>query len=151
MVARALRREDLYSGPFVARAPDIAIEMALEKGYGLSLVASRWDDETSTSVSKLGDSELAGGRGLGMNGTHRADGILIGVAAAQPASGEQTPSQPRLRLVDLAPTLLDAMGIPWEATEGKADGKSIPLRPYRYSDEEEAVVAERLRALGYLE
>jgi predicted AlkP superfamily phosphohydrolase/phosphomutase len=144
VVARAVRREELYSGPFVARAPDIAVELALDKGYGLSLVASRWDDQEPASVSRLDDGELAGGRGLGMNGTHRADGILIGL-------GETGVSEPQPRLVDMAPTLLASMGIEWEATEGEADGTSIPHQPHRYSAEEEAIVAERLRALGYLE
>ncbi len=146
VVARALRREDLYHGPFVARAPDIAVELALSSdGYGLSLVASRWQDGGAASVTRLGDAELAGGRGLGMNGTHRADGILIG-AGAELRLGSENP-----RLVDMAPTLLATMGIEWETSEGEADGVSIPMGQHRYSAEEEAIVAERLRALGYLE
>ena len=154
VVARALRREDLYSGPFVARAPDIAVELALDNGYGLSLVASRWEREDSASVSKLGDAELAGGRGLGMNGTHRPDGILLWWPS--PAKPTILPVKPTAspRLVDMAPMLLAAMGIEWEASEGRAAGRSIPLQPprhHRYSAEEEAIVAERLQALGYLE
>ena len=150
VVARAVRREELYSGPFVSRAPDIAVELALDKGYGLSLVASRWDnDEQAAPVSRLDDTELAGGRGLGMNGTHRPAGILIGVGAEQSDSQERTTARPRL--VDMAPTLLAAMGIEWDASEGDADGTSMVLRPRPYSAEEEAIVAERLHALGYLE
>ncbi len=145
VVARALRREELYRGPFVARAPDIGIELALDQGYGLSLVASRWEDEATPSVTRLGDRELAGGRGLGMNGTHRPDGILIASGAGL------DPAQRQARLVDLAPSLLSAMGIAWEQGEADADGTSISLRHDRYSAEEEAIVADRLRALGYLE
>ncbi|MBW2389288.1 MAG: alkaline phosphatase family protein [Deltaproteobacteria bacterium] len=156
VVARAVRRENLYRGPFVARAPDIALELALDNdGYGLSLVASRWEDEGSASVTRLDDADLAGGRGLGMNGTHRADGILIGTGTdlrlAQQQPSQDLPGREHPRLVDMAPTLLAAMGIEWETSEGEADGVSIPLGQHRYSVEEEAMVAERLRALGYLE
>ncbi|MFT5440965.1 MAG: putative AlkP superfamily phosphohydrolase/phosphomutase [Myxococcota bacterium] len=149
VVARAIKREELYKGPFVSRAPDIAIELALDHGYGLSLVASRWEAEaapgSSASITRLGDDELAGGRGLGMNGTHRADGILIGVGDALELTN------PKPRLVDMAPTLLAAMGIEWDTSENEADGASIVTGQHRYSAEEEAIVADRLRALGYLE
>ncbi len=160
VVAGAVRREDLYRGPFVARAPDIAVELALADGYGLSLVASRWDDPNSASLTRLGDAELPGGRGLGMNGTHRADGILIGAGAGlgftpptphRPRMREKSRLQETPRLVDLAPSLLAAMGIGWDSTEGEADGTSLPLGHHRYSAQEEAIVSDRLRALGYLE
>ncbi len=39
----ARRREDVYAGPFVARAPDVVVELAFESGYGLSLVPTPWD------------------------------------------------------------------------------------------------------------
>lgn len=158
VVAAALRREDLYRGPFVARVPDIAVELALADGYGLSLVASRWDDPNSASLTRLGDAELAGGRGLGMNGTHRADGILIGAGAGldfprpplhEPLMREKSRLPETPRLVDLAPSLLAAMGIGWDPGEG--EGISRPLGQHRYSAQEEAIVADRLRALGYLE
>jgi len=144
VVARALRREERYRGPFVARSPDVVVELALDRGYGLSLVASTWG-EAGASVTRLRDDELAGGRGLGMNGTHRADGILI----SNRTGGALEEHRPRL--VDMAPSLLAAMGIAWKQGEQDTDGTSIPLDGYRYSEEEEAIVAERLRALGYLE
>ena len=145
VVARAIRREDLYHGPFVSRAPDIMIELALHHGYGLSLVASRWEEGGGSSVTRLEDDELAGGRGLGMNGTHRADGILIGTGTGLSLD------EPHPRLVDMAPTLLGAMGLDWETSEGSADGTSHGITERRYSAEEEAAVADRLRALGYLD
>ncbi len=156
VVARAVRREDLYRGPFVARAPDIGVELALDRGYGLSLVASRWGDRHPASVTRVSDAQLAGGRGLGMNGTHRPDGILIGLSA-NPALVREPSEHPdqefgdEPRLVDVAANLLAAMGIEWKTTEGEASGTSTPLAPHRYSAEEEAIVADRLRALGYLE
>ncbi len=95
-----------------------------------------------------------------MNGTHRADGILIGAGAGlgfprpplhEPLMGEKSRLPETPRLVDLAPSLLAAMGIGWDPSEGEADGISLPLGQHRYSAQEEAIVANRLRALGYLE
>ena len=80
-----------------------------------------------------------------MNGTHRSDGIFVGVGA------EFSAADARPRLVDMAPTLLLAMGIEWDQGGEESDGNSIPLERRRYTDEEEALAAERLRALGYLE
>ncbi|MCH8132008.1 MAG: hypothetical protein IIA30_05620 [Myxococcales bacterium] len=55
-------------------------------------------------------------------------------------------------IVDVAPTILGAMGIPWTGRdEAGPDGADF-LEPRRdYTPEEEARVAARLRALGYLE
>lgn len=139
VVRRALRREQVHSGPFVERAPDVCVELALHRGYGLSLVPTPWS-ERPPSVRALAPHERAGGRGRGMNGTHRRDGIWIdagGALSAAPAG-----------LAHAAAAIAGVMGLPWE--EGSAHGEA--LRPRQdYSSQEEAVVAERLRALGYLE
>jgi arylsulfatase A-like enzyme len=78
-----------------------------------------------------------------MNGTHRPDGVLVAT------EGLTLPVERRgsASIVDLAPTLLAAMGLAWD---GRLDGESLAA-PRAYSPEEEAEVAARLRALGYLE
>ena len=141
VVARARRREDVYSGPHVDRAPDIVVELASDAGYGLSLVPTPWTRGDDSSVTTLSDHELGGGRGRGMNGTHRQDGVWIahGVGARAPRDAEHP------RLSDAAPALLAALGLAWDANDAAAP------RPSPYSAEEEAQVAARLRALGYLE
>ncbi len=48
VVARALPREEVYVGPFVERAPDVVVELALDQGYGLSLVPTPWPDVPGT-------------------------------------------------------------------------------------------------------
>jgi predicted AlkP superfamily phosphohydrolase/phosphomutase len=145
VVARARRREEIYAGPCVERAPDVVVELALEDGYAHSLVPTPWGDGSPPEpVRTLEDDELAGGRGRGMNGTHRPEGILIAaggdlgpVAAGAPAS-----------IVDVAPTVLNALGI-----ESEAIFDGIPLQPVpvAYTPEQEERVAARLRSLGYLE
>ena len=88
--------------------------------------------------------ELAGGRGRGMNGTHRPDGILLAVGEGAQALR----MDPGPRLEDVAPTLLTALGVEPDAA---LDGISLGGPARAYGPEEEALVAERLRRLGYLE
>jgi hypothetical protein len=140
VVARAWRREEIYSGPFVERAPDVPFELALHGGYALSLVPTPWVD-TPASVRALGPDEMGGGRGRGMNGTHRRDGIWIDARGDLP--------RPPTGLAAAAPAIARAMGVSWDPA-GAGDGERAAVRR-DYSAEEDAVVAERLRALGYLE
>ena len=82
-----------------------------------------------------------------MNGTHRPDGIWVAHGAGAAAPGGA--ARPQLR--DVAPTLLAALGLDWRSEGAGPDGSDLLRRPVPYSDEEEAAVARRLRALGYLE
>jgi predicted AlkP superfamily phosphohydrolase/phosphomutase len=139
VVAHARRREEVYAGPHVERAPDIVVELALEGGYGLSLVPTPRGAD-APALRRLDDHELAGGRGRGMNGTHRAEGIWI-------EHGTDTESFPggEGRLVLASGPILRALGI---RGGSPASGSETPRA---YTAEEEAVVAERLRRLGYLD
>jgi hypothetical protein len=144
VVARALRREEVHRGPHVARAPDIVVELALDAGYGLSLVATPWSEGGDQgagipSLRILAADEKAGGRGRGMNGTHRSEGIWISVGPG--ALRHEPPGC----LTEVAPWIATAMGLDWTAPKGTGQ-KSVA-----YDDDEEAMVAERLRALGYLD
>jgi predicted AlkP superfamily phosphohydrolase/phosphomutase len=141
VVARALRREDIYQGPHVGRAPDVVIELAQHEGYGLSLVPTPWGESSGRSVRRLGAHELAGGKGRGMNGVHTPQGIWI-----QAGAGETRGALGPASIIDTAPTILRAMGLGFQALDGSALGG-----PRDYSAAEEALVAEQLRKLGYLE
>jgi predicted AlkP superfamily phosphohydrolase/phosphomutase len=150
VIARALRREEVHPGPFGDRAPDIVIELALDDGYGLSLVPTPWAEggvqgAGIASLRVLGSHESAGGRGRGMNGTHRSDGIWI--ATGPGADAREAPT----RLDRVAPWLAGAMGLAWNDSGATTDGPGSERDAVAYDDEEEAMVAERLRALGYLE
>jgi len=141
VVARAWRREEIHAGPCVERAPDVVLELADCAGYGLSLVATPWGRADRAAVRTLADDELAGGRGRGMNGTHRAEGIWIAQGACPSAADAREP----MALRDAASALLAMLDLPW----CRAGGPGRAPRPY--SPAEEAQVAARLRALGYLE
>jgi predicted AlkP superfamily phosphohydrolase/phosphomutase len=144
VVARALRREEVHRGPYAERAPDIVVELALDAGYGLSLVPTPWSEGGDQgagiqALRTLGPDEAAGGRGRGMNGTHRNEGIWI--AVGPDAQDQDAP----VRLTQAAPWIARAMGLVWTSLDGTGQASIA------YEDEEEAMVAERLRALGYLE
>jgi hypothetical protein len=144
VVARALRREEVHRGPHVERAPDIVVELALDAGYGLSLVATPWSEGGDQgagipSLRILSADEQAGGRGRGMNGTHRSEGIWIAVGPGALSH------EPPTRLTEVAPWIANAMGLVWTAPKGTGQ------QSVAYDDDEEAMVAERLRALGYLD
>jgi predicted AlkP superfamily phosphohydrolase/phosphomutase len=145
VVARARRREEAYEGPFTSRAPDVVVELALDEGRGLSLVPTPWSDGERTSVRRLSGEELAGGRGRGMNGTHRPDGIFI----AAGFETETATADAKLALVDVAPTVLESMGA--GPLSHEPDGRARGEGRREYTAEEERVVAARLRAMGYLE
>ena len=91
-------------------------------------------------MTLLSGAELAGGRGRGMNGTHRPEGVWIEHGTGAPAfpNGDAA-------LADASAAILRAMGL--------APGATLPgpAAPRAYTAAEEAIVAERLRRLGYLE
>ncbi len=142
VVARARRREDVYRGPCSERAPDVVVELALDAGYGLCLVPTPWSEPGCEAIHTLRGAALAGGRGRGTNGTHRRDGVWI----ATGPGAERLDLAAAPALVDVAPTLLRHLGMDW-------DGDLVGVSRLRadYGPEEEARVAARLRALGYLE
>jgi predicted AlkP superfamily phosphohydrolase/phosphomutase len=142
VVARARRREEVYRGPCVARAPDVVVELALDAGYGLCLVPTPWSDASCDPIRTLEGEALAGGRGRGTNGTHRPDGVWL----ATGSGSERLDLAAAPALADVAPTLLRHLGVAWE---GDLDGVSL-LRA-DYGPEDAARVEARLRALGYLE
>jgi predicted AlkP superfamily phosphohydrolase/phosphomutase len=153
--AAVYRREELYHGPYLERAPDILLEVG-DRPYVLA------DRLGSTSVFERIPRQAARGR-------HRPAGILMAYGGPVRA-GAQVNSA---RLVDLAPTILALMGLPVpQEMDGRVltelfsdvtvPGISSPpvaddgRRPAAnesesgYSPEEAAWVEKRLRSLGYL-
>ena len=121
------------------------IELALDRGYGLSLVPTPWKEGEGPAVRELGPDELGGGRGRGMNGTHRQNGIFIACAQLPTVQAALAPAS----LADVAPCLACAMGLDF-AAGGEGPG-SDRVERREYTEEEDAMVAARLRAMGYLE
>jgi predicted AlkP superfamily phosphohydrolase/phosphomutase len=144
-VARVLRREDVFTGRFAETAPDIVLEPAPH----YSLTHARQAVEDADWLS----------------GDHRMDGVI---AAAGPRVRPDAFAEPAL-LVDMAPTILAALGVPASV---KHDGQVLSAvvgdeaavpgagvreeHPRGGEDEglaadEAQEVEEHLRGLGYLE
>jgi predicted AlkP superfamily phosphohydrolase/phosphomutase len=161
VVARAWRREELYSGPAVELAPDIVLEPALDRGYAYTFLSS--GGQPGDALRKLVEHERLGAKGGSMNGSHLPDGVLImcgpDVGRGFHLEGAQ--------LVDVAPTLMQVLGVEAPAgldgcsllaaspslggEHGAPDSPQPEARPRPYSAEESAVVGSRLRGLGYRE
>jgi len=146
-VRKAWRRDELYSGDYVSRAPDIILELALENGYAHSCLRRR----SGPAFRRIGPDEYLGGKERGMNGSHRPNGVLI---LSEPTNAK------RARLEDVAPTVLNALGVPGPPMDGhpllggpRAHRPSAASHPreQRYGQEEERAVERQLRGLGYFE
>lgn len=150
-------REEVYAGPFVDRAPDLLIRFR-----DVVIKAVRLDGR----VLRLPAHEAASPREV-KSGSHRPEGIVI-------LNGEDVRSGVEItgaRLIDLAPTILHWMAQPVpDAMDGSVLVEafrpevltSTPVRRHSapptigvsqtsgYTEEDEAVITERLRQLGYL-
>jgi len=151
-ITAVYQREELYSGPYVPMAPDLIVEPRRDandprNNYMLAYGAS----PTGALFSEP----------AGLNGNHDLDGILL---AAGP--GVEPGPITEAHLWDLAPTLCQALGIPLPpALDGRVIPQLVTKKAVNYgptmiktseakadglSTKDEATVADRLRALGYL-
>lgn len=160
IVAAVHRREDLCYGPEIERVPDLVVEFQdyawLGKGNLQKRRDSLWDEieiESSTHTYV---------------GSHRKEGIvsLTGPSASRGITLDAS-------IADVAPTMLYLLGQPIpDDLDGRIlveaiDSEILDRRPPEYADlddedvlatvtqsyspEDEKVVEERLRNLGYLE
>jgi predicted AlkP superfamily phosphohydrolase/phosphomutase len=159
VVRRVWRREELYHGPHVERVPDLLLELATVDGYTRSCLRS---GGAGPPLVRLTPAEHGGGKGKGMNGSHRRDGLFVLAGPGVRAAGEL----PRAAIVDVLPTLL-VLGD--EPVPRGLDGKPIvaaleaapraggeppaaPLRAPAHLDATDTRdLARRLAALGYVE
>ncbi len=147
-IDRALHRDEAYTGPYVDAAPDILLIPALEDGYAHSFLRARG----GPAFRRIAPSEMLGGKERGMNGVHRPTGVLF-LSEPSPVG--------RATLCDVAPTILAAMGVPAPPIEGTslldvapvASDDALPEDAPRapYAPNEERIIEDRLRALGYFE
>jgi predicted AlkP superfamily phosphohydrolase/phosphomutase len=153
IVRRAYRREELYVGPYVDRAPDVILDLH----DGCNITNSFFADDYVTPREHV-------------RGCHHQEGIFV-ASGNDIESGKELDSP--LSLVDVMPTVLHCLGSPvpddcdgrvlkevldadsevyqrqvlykaMDWTDHVANG-SLPSR-----DDEQAEIEERLKALGYL-
>jgi predicted AlkP superfamily phosphohydrolase/phosphomutase len=154
-VEEVYRREELYTGPYVDRAPDLVFVLDSCYVNDRSLLAQRYFSRMATASRHW-------------TGVHRPEGVFL--IAGQPIRpGEYASS---FRIEDLAPTILYLLGLPvptemdgrvldevlwpeylatFPVHYERRGGKSRASREETCSPKDEAEIIERLRLLGYLE
>ena len=147
-------RDEVFSGPFVARAPDYLLELARpdERAYAVMPASG-----PGPAVERLDPSEHLGRKGRSLPGAHRPRGLL-----ALHGPGVR-PGEIDARMLDTTPTLLARMGIEppldfpgrvlREALAGaEAGARALPAVEVARAPGADASETEaRLRALGYVE
>jgi len=151
-VGQVFRREDIYSGPLVGDAPDIAFLPADMRYLPLG-------NADFTSNKFMVDA-------FGISGCHRMNGVMI----ANGGAIERGRTLEGARIYDMAPTLLylTDQSVP-DDMDGRvltemisadyssahpirfaARGDDQQINGVEYSDEENSDVIERLKSLGYV-
>lgn len=156
VVESIYRREELYHGEYLEKAPDIVFLPRRLEYFGFG-------------EYEFGSHKIVESMRRGISGTHRMNGIFMAYGAAiQPGSVVENAG-----LVDLAPTILHLMGEPVAAhMDGRvlaevmaAEGSPTPRRTRHasasthgsdgtpgatMSAEDKKILADRLRSLGYV-
>jgi len=154
IVVEVFKREELYSGENIENVPDIILIMD-ERYEGGTALTGPW-------VTPIPLEELSK-----LSGSHRMDGVLIargpGIRRGAQVNGA--------RIMDLAPTVLYALGVPVpRSMDGRVleelfEPAYLAAHPVQYTDwtgpdvlaqyvlseEDERTMREKLRRLGYVE
>ncbi|MFN8487044.1 MAG: alkaline phosphatase family protein [Caldilineaceae bacterium] len=156
VVETVYKREEIYTGPYLEDAPDIVFLPRRLEYFGFG-------------EYEFGSHKIIEAMKRGISGTHRMNGIFLAYGAAVRAGLAVQNAQ----LIDLAPTILHLMGEPvpahmdgrvlqeiirpeWQPSPRQRsqtptagnNGSALPTDVL--SAEEQKVLADRLRSLGYV-
>jgi predicted AlkP superfamily phosphohydrolase/phosphomutase len=153
-------RERLYDGPFVERAPDLLLELHLDRGASYNLMPSAGAPPGTGPWRKLAPSEHLGRKGRSLPGSHRPRGFFAMAGPRVRPVGEID-----ARIADATVTLLARLDV--RASEemsgrvlrealhrARASGPTLSAveAQRRSSEDGDATKLERrLRALGYID
>jgi len=165
LINRVYRKEEIYHGPYLERAPDLTLEW----WDGVTFIARRsfTDRATEQAIAYVGGQPITTAT---WSGSHTLNGILMLWGKPFQVGKQLAPSA----IFDLAPTLLYVLGVPiphdmdgrvlCEAFTEAFAAEHVVLRRQdvegdqqhspreeTYSEAEAAQMAERLRNLGYIE
>lgn len=163
VVRRVYAREELFDGPHLERAPDLLLELALDRGYSYNLMPTRVGADGGGVFRRLAAHEYLGRKGRSMPGAHRNRGLFIAAGPSIKPVGEID-----AHMADVSATLLARMQIvPPPELDGQVltaalqPGHAAKARicmPHLSADDNANVVGtnsarveERLRRLGYIE
>jgi predicted AlkP superfamily phosphohydrolase/phosphomutase len=168
VVAEVHHREEVYTGPYLDRAPDLVVVTRTPGGYAYQGKASRQAHGEGSIIRLRMDAPGSLKFFAAKSGSHRDYGIFL-------AQGPMIPAGRVIRgarLMDIAPTILylldqpipsdmdgvvlkDAITSEFVATRpvirGAAEAATVGAGVANYTPDEDAVMAKRLQDLGYLE
>lgn len=154
VVQSVWRREELYDGPFIERAPDLVLELALREGYSYNV---RPSPGPGAVFERLSPSEHLGRKGRSLPGSHRDRGFFVAAGPRVAAIGEldahiADASATLLARLDVAPPPEAAGRVLFEAlVDEQAPSTALPEADLVRGAGDEAEVEARLRALGYVD
>lgn len=102
VVERVHRADELWGGDRAPGAPDLVLDLALRGDYSVTVLPSS-RVAPGTTWRRLQPAEYAGGKGQGMNGSHRQHGVFL-------LGGAGTQRVDEARVADVTPTLLACLG-----------------------------------------
>ena len=166
MVKAVYKREEIYTGPYVEKAPDIVIDWNNPNGYSYMSRSSLYS-KNDGSIRRFTKEEMRSDNFRNKSGSHRQYGIFI----AHGDVFEKGKPIEAAQIIDIAPTALYIQGIPIPKT---MDGKILTqvISPeflanhkpvfsedmsedrdnaHPYTREESEIIRQRLKDLGYLE
>lgn len=154
IVARVHEREALFEGPFVERAPDLLLELRLDRGYSYNLMPSRG---AGAVVTRLAPTEYLGKKGRSLPGSHRPRGLFIAAGPRVSATGQRA-----LGIADATAALLARLDCaPPEGARGRVpEGMlrsvgALTALPVVHGPAarrgDPGALERRLRALGYID
>jgi predicted AlkP superfamily phosphohydrolase/phosphomutase len=154
LVSRVTPREALFSGPFVERAPDLLLELRLDRGYSYNLVPSPGAGQDI--VTRLSPAEYLGKKGRSLPGSHRPRGLFV---AAGPRVDQR--GQIEASIADAAASVLARLDVQqpaessgrvphaWSRSDHERELPNAELRSGAEGDP--GALERRLRALGYVD
>ena len=150
-------RETLFEGPYVARAPDLLLDLHLDEGYSYNLMPSGDGSRMSSPWRRLREHEKGGKKGRSLPGSHRQRGFMA-------MSGPRVGAAGRVdaHIADVTATLLARLDVSipsafmgrvlWEAIDDSETAHALPAAPMESRRSgNTAAIESRLRALGYIE
>lgn len=152
VVREVWRREDLFSGPYLERAPDVLLEFELDAGYSYNLAPSAGPGPIWTKIEA---SEFLGRKGRSMPGAHRNHGIYVASGPQIHGRGSIELSMPQagaLTLLRAGMRPPSVQQLPWHilALEGaRVDLSRVSMTKSPVFDER--IAARHLRKLGYID
>jgi predicted AlkP superfamily phosphohydrolase/phosphomutase len=166
-------REEIFSGPFLERAPDLLLELHLDphagSTYSYNLMPSA-EARPGELFRKLAPREHLGRKGRSLAGSHRSHGLFVAAGPSVLPVGRLDPAMP-VHIADASAMVLARIGAPQVAeargvvlpvlhaieprVQATQSGAHEPEHTAKLAGGEalggERRVAERLRNLGYIE